>query len=172
MYIPFGRLRKFSIFSAQVFLSLAQFIQILNLQESYPRSFNVCTYGCLMLCLGVLAELFLRAYGNQAPNNLRGILYPYILTIFSNHLLSSSSRYVLSGSIPICLKIFLFHLLDPVLRTYVRRSIDRSRRTTTTRKKQHQHPPHEMMLPISSLNGRTYRIKLQWASFFFYWFDH
>ena len=83
-------------------------------------------------------------------NNLRGILYPYILTIFSNHLLPSSSRYVLSGSIPICLKIFLFHLQDPVLRTYVRRSIGCSRQTTTSRKKQHQHPPHETMLPISS----------------------
>ena len=82
-------------------------------------------------------------------NNLRGILYPYILTIFSNHLLPRSSRYVLSGNIPICLKIFLFHLLDPVLRTYVRRSIGRSRRTITRRNKQHQHPPHETMLPIS-----------------------
>ena len=139
MYIPFGRLRKFSIFSAQVFLSLAQFIQILNSQESYPSSFNVCTYGCLMLCLGVRKIICVGFY-----------VYPYKLTIFSNHLLPSSSRYVLSGSIPICLKIFLFHLLDPVLRTYVRRSIARSRRTTTTRKKQHQHPPHETMLRISS----------------------
>ena len=34
------------------------------------------------------------------------------------------------------------------VRTYVR--IGRSRRTTTRRKKQHQHPPHETMLPISS----------------------
>ena len=120
-YIPFERLIKFSTFSAQVFLSLASFIQISNSQESYPSNFNVCTYACLILCLGLPEELFLSTYGNQEPINLRGILSPGILDIFSDHILLLSSRYVFSGSIPICLKIFLFIANSS---TYVRKIND------------------------------------------------